>query len=434
MPFRRYLIQLVLLASLPFFGVSAGAATETAPDDLVKSAVSLVTSHLTNDRALIETHPGYLDQLLSTSILPLIDTRQMGKKVLGKYWRRASSEQQSLFLEAFRRKLLKTYAGAFRAYDDQPVHFLDTRYNGHNKALVPSLIELNGKPPLTVDYRLYHSAQWRVDDVTIAGMSLVKSFRDQVQAMIQENGFSQAMVKLSKEYPDDRPVVRLGSDSWAPYAGKQLLGDGIATELVTTALSRLGYRVEVEFMPWMRVLESTNSGEIQGVLSTWPGQQDDKWLLSDAYLHGQLRFIKSKSSDFEYQGKNHLKITTPALRLGIYSEINYGPWLDNIDRYFAVEPRDYCSQLFRDVANNNLDLALVDEWVASTELASNPTIAEHLVLAPGDIARTSMHLAINRQLSNASALITGFNHMLQQMKQDGSYQQILEKHQYPYHD
>jgi hypothetical protein len=24
--------------------------------------------------------------------------------------------------------------------------------------------------------------------------------------------------------------------------------------------------------------------------------------------------------------------------------------------------------------------------------------------------------------------------MLQQMKQDGSYQQILEKHQYPYHD
>ena len=122
------------------------------------------------------------------------------------------------------------------------------------------------------------------------------------------------------------------------------------------------------------------------------------------------------------------------MRLGIYSEINYGPWLDNIDRYFAVEPRDYCSQLFRDVANNNLDLALVDEWVASTELASNPTIAEHLVLAPGDIARTSIHLAINRQLSNASALITGFNHMLQQMKQDGSYQQILEKHQYPYHD
>lgn len=429
---RCYLTPLILLISLSFFTTRATADTDNTPESMVKSAVGLVTEHLMADKTWINNHPGYLNRLLSTNIMPLIDTRQMGKKVLGKYWRRASSDQQILFLEAFQRKLLTTYAGAFRAYDGQPVHFLDTRYRGNNQALVASQIELAGQPPLAVDYRLYHSGQWRVDDVIIAGMSLVKSFRDQVQAMIQKHGFSQAMVKLSREYPDNRPVIKLGSDSWAPYAGKQLPADGIATDLVTTALSNLGYLVNVEFMPWMRVMESIKSGEIQGVLSTWEGQHDDQWLLSEAYLHGRLRFVKPKDSDFQYVDQAQLKATD--LKLGVYSEINYGPWLNNLDSYFQVEGRDYCSQLFRDVANNNLDLALVDEWVATSELSNSPTIAEHLVLAPGDVAKTSIHLAINRQLSNAPVLVQGFNQMLQQMKQDGSYQQILENHQYPYHD
>ena len=48
--------------------------------------------------------------------------------------------------------------------------------------------------------------------------------------------------------------LRLVADSWPPFTDTSMPGGGLATSIVTTALTRAGYATEFEEVPWARAL------------------------------------------------------------------------------------------------------------------------------------------------------------------------------------
>lgn len=424
---------LLLLACL--FAAVSHAQTD-APRQLVEAASTRMTERLIADREQIQSQDFYLEQLVDELLLPAVDHITMAKRVMGKYWRRASEEQQKTFVKAFKNKVIRTYAGAFKAFNGEKIEYQDSRLNPDgNRALVKSEIKRVGAANIRVDYKLYNrDDSWKVYDVIIEGVSLVKSFHDQVSLSIEQDGLAKAISALADEYKSDAPQVKLGGHAWGPYLGKQQPNYGLAADIVSAAFARAGYQLTIAFMPWNRVEEHIRTQQLDGSVASWrtPDRQTDT-LFSKPYLHNRLVFIKRQDDPFYYQNPTQLNdlAGNKGYRLGIFENYSYGPEFDQIRDLFQIQRRDYCSQLFRDVANKELDLALVDHWVASSELSHKPNVSQHLVQAPGTLTRQSLHIALPASGERSQQLINAFNLGLQRLKQDGSYQQILDQHQFP---
>ena len=431
----KFALQPVLFIACMLFGFTAQAADD-APRTTVETTAKAMTDRLLSDRELVQTQENYVEQLVDELLLPVVDHVYMAKRVLGKYWKRASMEQQKTFTIAFKEKVIRTYAGAFRAFDGQNILFEDSRLNKEgNQAIVKSEIQRIGATPIRVDYKLYLSKnRWQVYDVIIEGVSLTKSFRDQVSLSIEQDGLAQAISKLADEYKSAAPTVKLGARAWGPYLGSNLPGSGLAADIVTTAFARAGYQVELVFAPALRIEEDTSAGQLQGEIAAWqPEQPSATQIYSAPYLENTLVFIKRDNDPFDYDSPAQLQhqLTDKAYRLGIFEGVDYGREFSRIAPLFQLQTLDYCSQLFREVAGKSLDLALVDSWMADIELSSKEHIASHLQIVPTPLASLGLRVSIARSADGAKTLIQAFNTGLERIKADGTYQSLLKKHNYP---
>lgn len=432
----RKLLALCLLVTT-WLTAPLTAHAKTDPLIVVRSTAAELTTRLVEDKALITAQSHYLEQMIEDLLSPVVDYRHMSRQALGKYWKRASEGQKLEFQATFKRKLIRTYSHAFKAFQGQELHFGPALFQDNNtdRALIRSYLKDSEGKRVHLDYRLHHQNSWQIHDIVIEGISLAKTFKDQIQDLIKQNGLSRALSKLNREFPDTRPKVVLGSDNWAPYASETLPDKGLAVAIVSSVLEHLGYRVEIRFSPWKKLLEEASEGNLDGLLATWPNQTPPYFLLSEAYLKSELRFIKRSDDPFTYKNPDQLSqfLQDKSYRLGIFANYNYQDYIGEIEGHFDVEKLDYCSQLFREVASNNIDLALVDRWIADNELASKENIAGYLSMVPEGIAETSIHLALSQQNSalNSKTLLEGFNKVLARLQQSGEYQDLLIRHQYP---
>ncbi|UXD87567.1 ABC transporter substrate-binding protein [Thalassolituus hydrocarboniclasticus] len=431
----KYALQPVLLIVCLLLGLTAQAA-EDAPRATVEATAKAMTDRLISDRELVRTQENYVEQLVDELLLPVVDHVYMAKRVLGKYWKRASMEQQKTFIIAFKEKVIRTYAGAFRAFDGETITFEDSRLNEQgNQAIVKSQIQRAGAAPIRVDYKLYlQQNQWQVYDVIIEGVSLTKSFRDQVSLSIEQDGLAQAISKLADEYKSASPTVKLGARAWGPYLGNNLPGFGLAADIVTTAFARAGYQVELTFVPPLKIEEHISSGQLQGEIAAWqPQQPTEQQLYSDPYLQNTLVFIKRDNDPFDYQSPAQLQtsLADKSYRLGVFNDVHYGREFNRVAPLFQLQKMDYCSQLFREVAGKSIDLALVDAWMADIELSSKEHIASHLQRVSTPLASRDLRVSIARATEGADALLKAFNTGLKRIKADGTYQSLLKKHNYP---
>jgi len=175
------------------------AQAETNPKDVVKSVSDVVLAKILANKAELDKGPEFLLNLVEEHMLPIIDQERMSQLALGKHWESISSEQKSAFTEGFKRLLIKTYAGAFKAYTGQDVTYGDVRFNkSQDKAIVSSDIHVAGGAPVNLQYRLYQKTetQWLVYDATIAGLGLVRTYRAQFSDQIAKDGVDGMIAQL----------------------------------------------------------------------------------------------------------------------------------------------------------------------------------------------------------------------------------------------
>ena len=91
----------------------------------------------------------------------------------------------------------------------------------------------------------------------------------------------------------DLNVVHSGN--WPPYADAGLPGQGLAVEIVTTALQRAGYTTYMRIDSLDRILEGGALGVYDVFATPWYSDARNKYLdYSEPYLQSYIRFIKRK--------------------------------------------------------------------------------------------------------------------------------------------
>lgn len=134
-------------------------------------------------------------EILEDIIGKRFDYREMGKRTLGKHWQQFSEADREEFVHLFQRFLSKTYAGNVDGYSGEQVQYLKERRKG-DFAEVQTAVT-SEKSTLSIYYRMLRSSNaWKVYDVVIDGVSLIKNFRSQFGRIIEAESADGLLEKL----------------------------------------------------------------------------------------------------------------------------------------------------------------------------------------------------------------------------------------------
>lgn len=125
------------------------------------------------------------------------DFEEMAKRVLGRTWNSIDEQQRDHFEQLFTKLLENAYIGKLESYSGQEVKFEDERIKG-DRAQVSTVIDNNGTP-IPVHYvMLQKDASWKVYDINIEGVSLVRNYREQFKSILRKEDFN-GLVKVLEE-------------------------------------------------------------------------------------------------------------------------------------------------------------------------------------------------------------------------------------------
>lgn len=131
-------------------------------------------------------------------IEPVFDFSEMAKRSLGPHWGKAEANQRSEFVEIFSDLLATTYLKKIEKIKDGQVEVKKERIRSPN-ALVQTTVTYKGDV-FPLDYKMLATGNgWRVYDVVIENIGLVKNYRNEFSGIIRREEFSGLLKRLREK-------------------------------------------------------------------------------------------------------------------------------------------------------------------------------------------------------------------------------------------
>ena len=187
---RKYIglniiILLAVLLILPL-QVHADGAKATIQGQIDKMLVKMkepAFKELSKDAKLAE---------IRKIINEVFDYKELSQRTLGRDWKKFKPEQQTEFIDLFGKLLEDVYADRILAYTHEKIEFGKETELKKGRVEVESYIITLDNTKVPLFYRMSNrTGQWRVYDVVIEGVSMIKNYRGQFRQI------------LSKKKPED---------------------------------------------------------------------------------------------------------------------------------------------------------------------------------------------------------------------------------------
>jgi phospholipid transport system substrate-binding protein len=170
---------------------------ETAEQALQNTIEQLLSILKVQEQVGSEAHARQRQQLRGV-IDEIFDYGELSSRTVGLHWKRFTPEEQERFVQAFTTLLSAQYLDRIQAYNNERVEFLGERSSsGGNVEIETRVVQPNRTIPMA--YRLKQTDKgWRVYDVIIEGVSLVKNYRSQFTE-IMVNGTPEDLIRAVQQ-------------------------------------------------------------------------------------------------------------------------------------------------------------------------------------------------------------------------------------------
>ncbi|MFA9216168.1 MAG: transporter substrate-binding domain-containing protein [Sphingomonadaceae bacterium] len=219
-------------------------------------------------------------------------------------------------------------------------------------------------------------------------------------------------------------ALLLTANEWQPYTGSDLVQQGLATQIVRTALQRAGYRVEIRFSNWPRALQTIYAGTADGVVAVWnTNARAQRLLFSDSYLSNHMALLSLQPRYRQVRTITELH----GVRVGVGRDYDYS------EEFLAArgiirEPVDHAAQNLQKLLLGRVDVVIEDRLIAEYTIqqgsAKNPGLAR-ILFSNQDLFVLPLYLGIRKDAIDAPTIIRDFNRELAAMKKDGSLRALL---------
>lgn len=189
----KWFLPLILAIAL----LTPGPCYAGAPMDAVQTHVDKFLKVL-QDPALKDKEEEQKQKLWDIA-LDLFDFTALSMRSLGQAWRDMSNEQKKEFTDLFAQLLQRTYMARIREYNNEKVAYDDEIILGEDKAEVQTRIVTQSKE-IPIVYRLYkNNNEWRVYDVLIENVSMVKNYRTQFREYLSNKTMDDLLEHLREK-------------------------------------------------------------------------------------------------------------------------------------------------------------------------------------------------------------------------------------------
>ena len=129
----------------------------------------------------------------------MFDFTELSKRTLGPNWKNLNTEQQKEFITLYRDILEDAYMDRIMAYKDEKVIFQkETMLTDETAEVQSSIITKTVETP--INYRLIlKGGEWKVYDVVIEGVSLIKNYRTQFREIMANKSPEELLKVLRKK-------------------------------------------------------------------------------------------------------------------------------------------------------------------------------------------------------------------------------------------
>ena len=182
---------------LALFELSPVIAKEASPRNIVETLLNSITNLKTGKPVTPEEVKK--NDILSYRALALLNTREISRKALGKYWKNRTSTEQKVFIDLLSRMFIKEafpnsgkFFSALKLIYGQPTI-------SESKANVPLTVVHEKEGEINIDFHLQkYGNQWQVVDVDLDEISMRNNMRSQLYKVISKNNY-QELVRRIKE-------------------------------------------------------------------------------------------------------------------------------------------------------------------------------------------------------------------------------------------
>ncbi|HBE91477.1 MAG TPA: amino acid ABC transporter amino acid-binding protein [Gammaproteobacteria bacterium] len=215
------------------------------------------------------------------------------------------------------------------------------------------------------------------------------------------------------------------SGSWPPYADESLPEQGLAIDLVTTALKRSGYSPQVKTASLPQILEGSKTGIYDVFATPWYTMDRAQYLdFSQPYLESSINFIKRTDTSFEYASFDNLE----GMTVGVIENYAYDEDFSNATAIEKISASSLTENL-RKLVEKKIDLTLDDERVLRYTLnRSMPRSTATLEILAKPLAVRGINIGVSRKNPEHAKIVAIFNKAIAEMKNDGTYDSIIQKH------
>ena len=183
---RRFFVSLGVATCLvlALAGGGASAAPDTA-DEFIRVLADEAIQKLSGETMSEAKREAEFRDFLTRAF----DVRVIGRFVLGRYWRVATTAEREEFEGLFLEFVVRTYARRLGRYGGETLRILSSFGDGDRDTVVRSEIVSPDFPEVRVDWRVRRTGEdYRIVDVTVEGVSLAITQRDEFAAVIRSNG------------------------------------------------------------------------------------------------------------------------------------------------------------------------------------------------------------------------------------------------------
>jgi len=194
------------LLALVAVGVSLGACAGE-PTTQLRATTDKIIALLQDPALKTEARNSERRQLIRKELDQRIDWATAARSSLGRHWAKRTRAEQTEFVSLFSRLLEETFIDKFQTYHGELDKF---EYLGEKildeYASVKAQISTKDHIVHPVEYRLQKSGQdWRVYDVLLEGVSLVKNYRDQFDEILAKSSYEKLAADLRAKIPQASP-------------------------------------------------------------------------------------------------------------------------------------------------------------------------------------------------------------------------------------
>ena len=186
------LIVLVLIV-VPFqaYAASAKETVEAGVNNLLKTLGDPAFKAKSEDERIA---------IIGVEIETVFDFKELSRRALGREWRKMKAGQQTEFVGLFKQLLQGVYADRLLAYSDQKIIFGKETMLKKGRAEVQSYLQTSDGKKIPLFYRMTDkSGSWKVYDVIIEGVSMVKNYRTQFREIIAKDSSEKLLEILRKK-------------------------------------------------------------------------------------------------------------------------------------------------------------------------------------------------------------------------------------------